>query len=182
MRRRLRVLFAGAGVLTLALVAVPGVVAGDPCYHGYTIPPTTSEATSTVQLDPCAFLPTNAQVEPGTDVTFVNRSGMPHLLMGANAQWGDRDTELAPGSSVVVRFDQPGVYPYSCALHRGMTGSVVVGDPEAAAGASTTDATGTTPGASSQQTLFVAIALAALAVAGWTVAIAQSRRGVTAAT
>jgi plastocyanin len=158
----------------VALALAPAAAAGDPCYHGYTIPPTTSEATSTVQLDPCAFLPTSARVAPGTTVSFVNRSGEEHLITGANAAWGDRDQPLAPGASVAVRFDEPGVYPYTCALHRGMTGAVVVGDPGAdAVGAATT--TGQQPGAIGPQMLLFVIALAGLAIAGWTVALAQRR-------
>ena len=177
MVRRLRTLIAIGGLLGLALALAPGVAAGDPCYHGYTIPPTTSEATSTVQLDPCAFLPTSARVAPGTTVSFVNRSGEPHLITGANAAWGDRDQPLAPGASVTARFDEPGVYPYTCALHRGMTGAVVVGDPgtDAVAAAATTSTTGQPPGGVSAQAGLAMLALAGLALAGWTVALAQRR-------
>jgi plastocyanin len=168
----------------VALALAPAASAGDPCYHGYTIPPTTSEATSTVQLDPCAFLPTSARVAPGTIVSFVNRSGEEHLITGANAAWGDRDRPLAAGSSVAVRFDQPGVYPYTCALHRGMTGAVVVGEPgaDAVAAAATTSTTSQPPGGVSPQAGFAMLALAALALAGWTVALTQHRRLVRSAT
>jgi plastocyanin len=184
MRRRFRVVLATASLFALALLAVPGVAAGDPCYHGYTIPPSTSAATSTVNLDPCAFLPTNAEVAIGTTVTFVNRSSEAHLLTGANAEWGDRDQELKPGERVSVRFAEPGVYAYSCSLHRGMTGAVVVGKPGGAgdAAAATVATTGQDPGASDQQMLFVAVSLAVLASAGWTVALAQRKRVASRAT
>ena len=158
----------------LALAVAPPAAAGDPCYHGYSIPPTTSEATSTVQLDPCAFLPTSARVAPGTTVSFVNRSGEEHLITGANAAWGDRDRPLAPGASVSVRFDEPGVSPYTCALHRGMTGAVVVGDSVADVGAAATTMD-QQPGGIGLQILLLVIALAGLAIAGWTVALAQRR-------
>ena len=184
MLRRVRTILVGAGLIGLALAAAPGVAAGDPCYHGYTIPPTTSEATSTVQLDPCAFLPTSARVAPGTTIAFVNRSGEEHLITGANAAWGDRVQPLAPGASVSVRFDEPGVYPYTCALHRGMTGAVVVGDPgaDAAAAAATTSTSSQPPGGVSPQAGVAMLALAGLALAGWTVALTQRRRLVRSAT
>jgi plastocyanin len=177
MARRIRALILSGSFLLVALVVAPSVAAGDPCYHGYTIPPTTSAATSTVQLDPCAFLPTSARVAPGTTVAFVNRSGEEHLITGANAAWGDRDKPLAPGATVTVRFDEPGVYPYTCALHRGMTGAVVVGDPgaDAVAAAATTSSTGQPPGDMSPQAGLAMLALAGLALAGWTVALTQRR-------
>jgi plastocyanin len=179
MLRRIRVLLALGGVLGSALVLAPGVAAGDPCYHGYTMPPATSAASSTVQLDPCAFLPTNAQVAAGTTVSFVNRSSEAHLITGANAAWGDRDKALPPGASVTVQFDEPGVYAYSCALHRGMTGAVIVTDGSADAIAA---ATGSGPGGPSAGAILLILVLAGLAIAGWLVALAQRRRLVASTT
>ena len=174
MFRRLRALLAIGGLLGLALVLAPAaVVAGDPCYHGYTIPPTTSEATTTVNLEPCAFVPTAARVAPGTTVTFANVSEMPHLVTGANASWGDRDAEIAAGASRTVTFDRAGIYPFSCALHRGMTGVIVVGDGDLsdAAAAVSTSTAGT------DQAVILAISgLGGLAALGWALAIIQRRR------
>lgn len=182
MIHRIRALLAAGSLFGIALALAPGVAAGDPCYHGYTIPPNTSEATSTVQLDPCAFLPTSARVAPGTTVSFVNRSADAHLITGANAAWGDRDKALAPGASVTVRFDEPGVYPYSCALHRGMTGAVIVGDAGADVGVAASTTTGQPPGGIGLYMLLAFTALAGLAIAGWTVALAQRRQRVGPAT
>jgi plastocyanin len=174
MIRRLRVLLVFGGLAALVLTLAPGVAAGDPCYHGYAIPPVTSAETSTVNLEPCAFVPTTAHVAPGTTVTFSNVSAEPHLVLGANASWGDRDAEVAAGAARTVRFDQPGIYAYSCPIHRGMTGVIIVGEPatsDAAAAAAPASAAGTDQG------LVVALsALAGVAVLGWAVAIMQRRR------
>ena len=67
MIRRLRMLVAIGGLLGLSLALAPGVAAGDPCYHGYTIPPPTTAETSTVKLEPCAFVPTTARVDSRHD-------------------------------------------------------------------------------------------------------------------
>ena len=173
MFRRLRVLLAIGGLISLALALAPGVAAGDPCYHGYTIPPTTSAATSTVNLEPCAFVPTTARVSAGTTVTFDNVSEMSHLVLGANGSWGDRDLELAAGAARTVRFDRPGIYPFSCALHRGMTGVIVVGSPDASdlAAAAPTSTAGT-----DQAVVLAMSGLGGLAVVGWALAIIQRRR------
>jgi plastocyanin len=119
----------GAGLLLVQVVAAPLVLAGDPCYHGFEVPAATVESSTGVKLLPCAFEPTVAVVPAGATVTFGSApGGQVHLITGANQAWGERDTEVAPGARVTYTFEEPGVYPYACALHRGMTGAIVVGD------------------------------------------------------
>lgn len=177
MSRRVRVLLSMGGLIGLALVFVPAVAAGDPCYHGYTIPPTTSEATTTVKLEPCAVVPTITRVAPGDTVTFTNVSEFAHLVFGANATWGDRDTEIPAAGTRSVRFDRAGIFPYSCALHRGMSGVIVVGDSggsEAAAASTTTSGSDGGLG-----TTFALAGLGGLAALGWGMALLQRRRAAT---
>ena len=69
-----------------------------------------------------------------------------HLITGANQAWGSRDEELKPDQTVSYRFDKPGIYAYACALHRGMSGAVVVGDLTAALSAGATTGGPTTAG------------------------------------
>jgi plastocyanin len=107
--------------------------AGDPCYHGFAMPKDTTGADVRVTLLPCAFAPTVTSAKVGATVTFFNGSDFTHLITGANQSWGSRDTEIAPGETVSYAFDKAGVYPYACALHRGMSGVIVVGDAVAAA-------------------------------------------------
>jgi len=156
MRRRLAFLatfVAGAAALTLWLAAASLVSAGDPCYHGFDLPTSTTSTGTQVKVLPCAFSPTVTNVDVGATVTFVNGPDFVHLLAGANQAWGSRDVELSPGRTVSYEFDEPGVYPYACALHRGMSGVIVVGDAATAmaAGARTAagGASGTTGDASS---------------------------------
>ena len=179
MRRRLRVLVSVSGlfglVLPIALVLAPTVAAGDPCYHGYVIPATTTAATSTVNLEPCAFVPTLARIPVGGTVTFTNVSQERHLVTGANAAWGDRDKEIPARASLEVRFDHAGVYAYSCALHRGMSGAVIVGDQDSDA-AATAATTGGSDGPAGPMTIVALSGLATLAAVGWAVAWQQRRR------
>lgn len=51
---------------------------------------------------------------------------VPHLVLGANGRWGSFE-QFGEGGAVTYRFPAPGVYPYVCSLHPGMTGAVVVG-------------------------------------------------------
>ena len=126
-------LLATTGTLVLWLAVAPVTSAGDPCYHGFAMPEDTAAADVRVNLLPCAFTPTVTSAKVGATVTFFNGSDFTHLITGANQSWGSRDTEIVPGKSVTYTFDTAGVYPYACALHRGMSGVIVVGDAATAA-------------------------------------------------
>jgi plastocyanin len=135
-------------LLVLGTLSAPTVAAGDPCFHGYVIPPATTGSGTDIKLMPCSFEPTVTAVAVGTEVTFFNGPEYTHLITGANQAWGSRDVELEPDSTVSYTFDEPGIYPYACALHVGMAGAIVVGDPGEALAAGSIDGsqTGSTTG------------------------------------
>jgi plastocyanin len=143
MSRRLASMLATVAVLAVGLAAAPAVIAGDPCYHGFEIPARSEEAAYQIKVAPCAFAPTVAHVAVGATVTFFNGPDFKHLITGANAEWGSRDVELQPGQQVSYRFDKAGIYPYACALHRGMSGAIVVGSVAAPAAAGPAQPAGT---------------------------------------
>jgi plastocyanin len=125
--RAIRVLVALGLVLGSFGFATP-VAAGDPCYHGFDLPPLTEGTDPQVKLLPCAFAPTVLRVAPGTTVEFFSGPYDVHLITGAGQQWGSRDVAVQPDTMVAYRFDRAGTYPYACALHRGMSGTIVVGN------------------------------------------------------
>ncbi|MBA2720798.1 MAG: hypothetical protein H0U52_16390 [Chloroflexi bacterium] len=131
--RAIRILAALALILGSVVFATP-VAAGDPCYHGEALPARSEGDETQIKMMPCAFAPTVVRVAPGTIVEWFNHDTL-HLLTGANQEWGFRDDQIAPGETVAFRFDRPGTYPYACALHRGMAGTIVVGDGIALAAA-----------------------------------------------
>jgi plastocyanin len=132
---RVITVLAGVGLLIGSLVFAAPVAAGDSCYHGFDLPPRTETTEPQVKLMPCAFAPTVVRVAPGTTVQFFSGPDFVHLITGANQEWGSRDEEIQPDSVVAYRFDKAGIYPFACALHRGMSGTIVVGDGVAATGA-----------------------------------------------
>ena len=125
--RLFRILVAVGLIVGSAATATP-VAAGDPCYHGFEQPSRSESTDPQVKLMPCAFAPTVVRVAPGTTVQFFSGPDFVHLITGAGQEWGSRDDEIQPESTVAYRFDRPGTYPYACALHRGMSGTIVVGD------------------------------------------------------
>jgi plastocyanin len=130
-----------AAVSTLVLImlagvfAVPVAQAGDPCFHDLTRPPVTEGSVTTVKIDTCVFLPTIARVPVGSTVQFVNAGDMEHLVTGANLAWGiTGDKRIGRGDSFSAPFLKAGVYPYSCMIHPGMTGAIIVGSGAASGG------------------------------------------------
>ena len=172
--RRLLPLPIVALALPVALLAAPAVaLAGDPCYHDFAMPARSVSTSPAVKALPCAFAPTVTYVPVGTTVTFSNRSDWTHLVTGANQEWGSRDAELPASGSVSYSFDQAGVFPYACALHRGMVGAIVVGAdstgglaPQTGGAAPDAAAAGTTDAAAASAAPMDGgrIAIAALAV------------------
>jgi plastocyanin len=150
----MRRIIAAASTLVLTMLAgvfaVPVAQAGDPCFHDTSRPPVTEGSATTVKIDNCVFLPTIARVPVGTTVRFVNSGFMPHQVTGANLTWGiSGDEKLAPDAELKARFDKAGVYPYSCMIHPGMTGAIIVGAGAASGGGGGTvaDAAGPAVGA-----------------------------------
>jgi plastocyanin len=110
-----------AATLVLAAIAVPAVPAsaGGGCHAGIT-----HGTGTTVFLAEACPTPTILQVDPGATVTFTNKDPFAHNIIGN--LWGHYD-DLNQGDSFSATFDDPGVYPYACWYHPGMTGAIVVG-------------------------------------------------------
>lgn len=119
-------------VAALAVIPPAAALAGGGC-HGDSVAVHTGADTNLVSMDSCAFLPTIARVPVGAEVRFLNKSDVTHIVAGEPGEWG-QSRELTAAQDFRRRFDRPGIYPYSCPLHPGMVGAIVVGD------AATTDA------------------------------------------
>jgi plastocyanin len=78
----------------------------------------------TVRIDGMRFEPQNITVKPGTTVTWVHGSQMPHTISGNTD--GLRSGTLYNGQQYSHTFNATGSYNYFCGLHPSMTGSVVV--------------------------------------------------------
>jgi len=129
MRRRLLVSIATLPLLLVLGLAVAGAAAaGGGCHGGSGTP---SAATSTVvRIDGCTYEPTIDSVPVGALITFLNAGNVPHDVTGRSGEWGS-DT-LQAGGSFSHRFTAAGIYPYSCSLHPGMAGVLVVGPTDIA--------------------------------------------------
>ena len=124
-----RCLFAG----TAATALLGGVLVGCSGQPGEpSSPPATKAADASrapeprVTIDGFAFDPPVLVVTPGTKVTWLNRDDVPHTATSSasppvfNSKAIDTDEEFS------YVFTRPGNYPYFCAVHPKMTGTVVV--------------------------------------------------------
>ena len=115
MRKLLVVVTLTAGALWPAMVAT----AGGGCHSN-----PTQGAGDTVEMSEMCFTPSVLRVDPGTEVTFINKDPMPHNL---SSEWGTAQ-DLRQGDSFSATFSDEGTFPYACTYHYGMTGAVTVGD------------------------------------------------------
>jgi plastocyanin len=86
-------------------------------------------AGTEVRMERMCFSPAVVRVDPGATVRFSNEDSVVHVALGTG--WGTGET-IAPGGTFGHRFPQSGIYAYSCNLHPGMNGAVMVGGGDAA--------------------------------------------------
>lgn len=76
--------------------------------------------------------PTNAEVQVGTEVTWINNdTNMPHTVTSGNSATGptgvfDSGIMMGDGSSFKHTFDQKGEFEYYCTLHPWMIDKIIV--------------------------------------------------------
>ena len=68
-----------------------------------------------------AYAPETVRARPGT---WIARDTRLHTVTAADAAFAS--TYLHRGDNFTLRFNQTGTYSYFCALHPGMTGSVLI--------------------------------------------------------
>jgi plastocyanin len=117
-----------AVMLLLIAGALPAIVeAGGGC-HGDADGSVYMEGagTTVIRMDTCSFAPTVSRVAVGTTVRFLNTATIQHQVVGRSGTWGS--VLLDPGTEHSETFAAAGVYPYTCPLHPGMVGAIVVAD------------------------------------------------------
>jgi plastocyanin len=80
----------------------------------------------TVRIDGMRFEPENLTVKPGTRVTWIQGSRMPHTITGNDSVL--RSNTLYTGQQFSHTFGEAGRYDYSCSFHPSMKGSITVED------------------------------------------------------
>ena len=102
------------------------------------LPPVTTtiqnaQGSSSPGCEPNCFIPSQASVSAGSQITFVNNdsaahtstSGIPSSGSNLGSVWDS--SLMMSGSSFSVTLTNPGTYPYFCMVHPWMTGTIYVG-------------------------------------------------------
>jgi plastocyanin len=118
--RRVTILAMIAGTAALLWGSAGAALAGGGCHGG-----ATHGTDTTVVISGACFHATITSVAPGTTVTFLNKDPFAHNVT-ANT-WGHFD-DLNQGDTFEATFEAPGIYPFACTYHPGMSGAIVVGD------------------------------------------------------
>jgi plastocyanin len=107
--RRTAVAWAAALVVSCGLLALPLVAFG---------------ATSAVTIQNSTFSPPSITIRAGDVVRWTNADPFSHTATSNSGAW---DTGvIAAGGSSSITFANAGTFPYHCAIHAFMTGTVVV--------------------------------------------------------
>lgn len=127
---RAKLLLIGAVTAVLAFASVATVAAGGGCAPEDS---THTRGTGTaVSIKGCKFAPVVLSAPAGATVKWTHLDQYPpHNIHGLG--WGmSMGRYLEPGGTYTTTFDKPGIYPYQCSLHPGMSGVVIVGDGQLA--------------------------------------------------
>jgi plastocyanin len=77
-----------------------------------------------VKIDNFTYNPQQITVKAGTTVTWVNHDDIPHTVTSKTGAF--RSKAMDTDDKFSFTFATPGTFPYFCALHPHMTGSIVV--------------------------------------------------------
>lgn len=84
-----------------------------------------SEATiHNVSIIDFAFVPQMDTVAQGDTVRWTNNGSASHTTTSDGAVWNSGT--LSPGQSFSFQFNSTGTFPYHCAIHTSMHGTIVV--------------------------------------------------------
>jgi plastocyanin len=83
-------------------------------------PPAAKEVT----IDNFSFGPMELTVPVGTQVTWINKDDVPHVVMSVDKIF--KSKALDTDDKFSFTFQQAGTYEYFCSVHPKMTGKIVV--------------------------------------------------------
>ena len=71
-----------------------------------------------------AFTPDDLEIAAGTTVTWTNTDSVSHTSTSNASGWDSGI--IGPGRQFSFTYQTAGTFPYHCAIHPGMVGTVVV--------------------------------------------------------
>ena len=75
-------------------------------------------------MDGVSFTPEQLIVKVGETVTWTNKDPFPHNVTSSSGEF--KSGNIAPDAQWTYRATAAGRYPYTCTLHPGMNGTLIV--------------------------------------------------------
>ncbi len=99
---------------------------GSACKKSNTVPnpTTTNPPANEVWMQNSAFNPNSITVAVNTTVKWTNKDGTTHNVTGAGGSFNSGS--INTGGTYSHQFTATGTYPYTCTIHSGMSGTVIV--------------------------------------------------------
>ncbi|MEN6329045.1 MAG: cupredoxin family copper-binding protein [Methanobacteriaceae archaeon] len=120
--------------LAWAVLGIMVVVAVSGCTSN------TSGGGNSVTIQNMAFNPATLNVQVGTTVTWINKDSVTHQVVSDTGLFDSGN--LTNGMSYKYTFNQTGSFPYHCAIHPSMTGTIVVTTNAPASNTTTSNTSG----------------------------------------
>jgi len=114
-------------VFVASLATLGGCNGGSQSSYGSTpvTPPSTSAPPpNTITMSGMAFSPATITITKGTSLTWKNSDGTMHTSTSDTGVWNSGD--IPAGQSKQTTFGTAGTFPFHCAYHGMMTGTVIV--------------------------------------------------------
>jgi plastocyanin len=127
-------------------------------------------ADRSVAISGFSFSPSQITVAVGDRITWTNSDAQAHTATADDNSW-DAGTVSGSGGTASVTFATAGVFPYHCAIHPTMTGTVTV-----TGGAPATDTDGAVIPAAEEQLGDGPLAEILIVGVAWAVGFAMVRR------
>jgi plastocyanin len=80
---------------------------------------------STIEIENFAFKPSACSVKAGTSLTFKNLDSIAHTATSDSEAFNTGSLDQNQ-TSASIPFDTQGTFPYHCAFHPSMKGTIVV--------------------------------------------------------
>jgi plastocyanin len=125
-RKLLKVVIPAAAALLLAAGCTqqPASPDNDPPPGMWSSASEPKSAPRDIAIDNFTFTPSTLTVAAGTTVTWVNHDDVPHTVTANEKTFGSKAMDTDEKFSHL--FSAPGTYAYFCAVHKHMTGQVIV--------------------------------------------------------
>jgi plastocyanin len=109
---------------TVFAVLVAGVFASSRSHATSPVAPSCTSADVTVNAtDQMNFDPSAITITRGQTVCWQNKGTLNHTVTADDSSF---NASLEPGQSFTHTFHTPGAFGYSCRIHDGMTGGILV--------------------------------------------------------